>query len=105
MAFTYDLTTSRGKVRFKIGDTVKDSGPRPNGSNYSDEEIDYFLTEAGTVDAAAALAFETLASEWTSYSISESEGEVSYDAKEVADKYKARAADLDSRRNATLHVF
>lgn len=88
MAFTYDLTTDRGVVRFNIGDTVENAGPRPDKRNYSDAEIDY-LTAAETagIAAATALGFEILASEWGAYAIQEREGEVSFDAKEVIDKF------------------
>lgn len=88
MAFTYDLTTDRGVVRFNLGDTVENAGPRPDKRNFSDAEIDYLIaTETLGNTAAAALGFETLASEWAAYAIAEREGEVSFDAKEVIDKY------------------
>jgi hypothetical protein len=88
MAFTYDLTTDPGVVRFNLGDTVENQGPRPDKRNYSDAEIDYLITTetAGTI-AATALGFEILASEWGAYTIEESEGEVDFDAKEVSDQY------------------
>ncbi|MBK9003490.1 MAG: hypothetical protein IPM41_06395 [Sphingomonadales bacterium] len=44
MAFTYNLSTDLGKTRLAIGDTVNGSGPRPAGTNYSDEEINVYLT-------------------------------------------------------------
>jgi hypothetical protein len=88
MAFTYNLATNRGVVRFNIGDTVENSGPRPDKRNFSDEEIDYLIsTETEGNTAATALGFETLASEWAAYTLSEREGEVSFDAKEVSDQY------------------
>lgn len=88
MAFTYDLTTNRGKVRLNLGDTVENSGPRPDKRNFSDAEIDHFIsTETAGNTAATAFGFEILASEWTAYSIAEREGEVSFDAKAVADNY------------------
>lgn len=88
MAFTYDLTTDGGVVRLNIGDTVENSGPRPDKRNFSDEEIDYLITtETAGLPAATALGFETLASEWGAYTISEREGEVNFDAKEVSDQY------------------
>ena len=46
MAFTYDLTTSRGQVRFGIGDT---SASVPIFTN---DEIDHFLSIGGTVEGA-----------------------------------------------------
>jgi hypothetical protein len=88
MAFTYDLTTDRGEVRLNLGDTQENAGPRPDKRNFSDDEIDHFIaTETDGNTAATALGFEILASEWTSYTIAEREGEVSFDAKEVADNY------------------
>ncbi len=88
MAFTYNLTTNRGVVRLNVGDTVENSGPRPDKRNYSDEEVDYFIsTETEGNTAASALGFEILANEWAAYAISEREGEVTFDAKEVSDQY------------------
>lgn len=88
MAFTYDLTTDRGIVRLGLGDTVENAGPRPDKRNYSDAEIDYFIaTETAGNTAATALGFETLASEWGAYAITEREGEVGFDAKTVSDQY------------------
>jgi len=55
MAFTYDITTDRGKVRLEIGDVTS------SGSVFADDEIDYFLTEETAVRLAAARAMETLA--------------------------------------------
>lgn len=47
MAFTYDLTTDRGKVRLLLSDT--DS----SAYVFEDDEIDYFLTLGTTVKGAA----------------------------------------------------
>lgn len=87
MDFIYDLTTNRGKVRFNLGDTVEDQGPRPDGRNFWDDEIDHLLTEETTVTAATAFGFEILASEWVSFSIAEREDDYNYDAKETANNY------------------
>lgn len=95
MAFTYSdaLTTDASKVRLAIGDTVQNTGPRPDGRNFTDNEIGYFLTiEDDRVNGATAYAFEHLASEWTAYAISEREGEAQYDAKAVATQYSKQAA-------------
>lgn len=92
MAFTYDLTTDAGKVRFNLGDTQENAGPRPDKRNFTDAEIDHLLEqESDTVVAATAFGFEILASEWESYSLREKEGEAEYDAKEVADGYQELA--------------
>lgn len=55
MAFTYDLTLDSGKVRLEIGDT------KSSGSVFTDEEVNYFLNEEGSVRLASARALETLA--------------------------------------------
>lgn len=52
MAFTYDNTTSRGKVRLLIGDTVTGT------AIFDDSEIDAFLAmESANYRLAAATAF------------------------------------------------
>ena len=67
MTFTYDLTETGdallyGKVRLEIGDTAENSGVKPDGSNFSDAELDLILSEEGdSVGRAAARCFEILA--------------------------------------------
>lgn len=57
MAFTYDLSTNRGKLRLRIGDT--DSA----NQIFTDAEIDEFLsTEGDNLNLAAAFGLETMAS-------------------------------------------
>ncbi|MCK9602379.1 MAG: hypothetical protein M0R06_25260 [Sphaerochaeta sp.] len=57
MAFTYDVTTDRGKVRMLITD-VESTDPC-----FDDDEIDAFLSMADSgVLLAAAMALETIAS-------------------------------------------
>lgn len=46
MAFTYDISTNRGRVRLNLSDTSA------TGYVFEDDEIDALLTEAGTVDGA-----------------------------------------------------
>lgn len=94
MSFTYSdaLSTNRDKVRLHIGDTVENSGPRPDKRNFSDNEVAFYLLEEDDrVNGAVAYAFEVLASEWASYALEEKEGEIDFDAKEVSDTYLALA--------------
>lgn len=94
MAFTYSntLTLSRDKIRLMIGDTVQDKGPRPRKTNFDDNEIAYFLSaQSNSTNKATAMAFEALAGEWMAYSIQQREGDLSYDAKGLADRYFALA--------------
>lgn len=58
MAFTYEVSTDRGKVRLLIKDTDEDNAV------FNDDEIDAFLSmEGSNVQRGAALALETIASD------------------------------------------
>ncbi|RJQ04822.1 MAG: hypothetical protein C4551_10105 [Bacillota bacterium] len=58
MTFSYDLSTTRGKVRLLVKDTNYSS------QIFQDDEVDAFLTmESNVVKRAAALALETIASD------------------------------------------
>lgn len=99
MAFTYDLTTNRGAVRLALNDTVSGTGPRPDGSNFTDAEIDYFLTTAGSdVDAAVARACQALALAWANVA-SITVGPRSEQYGDIAERYAQRAASIG---NSTL---
>lgn len=73
MSFNYDLSSSDAAialisgVRLRIGDTRNGDGPRRDGTNYSDEEITYFLSSnSDDPNAAAAQACDYLAADWAS---------------------------------------
>jgi len=61
MTYTYRTGTDIGKVRLYLGDDTEDSGVRPDGSNFTDEEIDVHLNREGSVERAVAGLLETLA--------------------------------------------
>jgi hypothetical protein len=70
MAFTYDHASSPtlAKIRLLIGDSRQADGPRPDGSNFSDEELGVFLDMEGShAMRAAAAGVEALAAEWSAY--------------------------------------
>lgn len=92
-AYDDDFGADRDKVRFNIGDTQQNAGPRPDKRNFSDEEIAFALDEEDDrINGASAFLFEILASEWASYRLSERKGETQFDAKELADYYATLAA-------------
>lgn len=94
MAFTYNaaVTTTRDKVRLYSGDSVENYGPRPDLRNFTDAELDFFLSENGSgVPATVSTVFETLANEWAAYASTERQGEVSIDTKAQTDKFNAQA--------------
>lgn len=73
MAFNYDITTDRGKVRLLIGDTVD------AGHQFEDAEIDVFLTMAANVILiAAAYALEAWAATESAALDSEKVGDYAY---------------------------
>jgi hypothetical protein len=69
MTFTYTtpFVTDTDRLRFKIQDTVAGSGIRPDGGNFSDEELASVLLDAGSVSLATGVLYEALASEWARY--------------------------------------
>lgn len=69
MAFTYagTLTTDLDYIRFKINDTVENSGVKPNGGNFSDAEINGLLVIEGTKERTVAAIYETLSIVWANF--------------------------------------
>lgn len=71
MTFTYDLANASAAivlistVRLELGDSVLGAGVRPNGSNFSDEEITVWLdAEESDPMRATARACEALSRAW-----------------------------------------
>ena len=83
MGFTYDLTTLRGKVRLKIRDTDTADSTR---QLFNDDEIDFFLTEAGGADLnlAAAGALDAVAANAALLAKAQKIGDYSIDSKSMA---------------------
>lgn len=60
MAFTYDISTNRGKVRLLVGDKTSST------ALLQDDEVDFFLTTSGNnVYLAASLAADAIAAEFS----------------------------------------
>ena len=82
--YTYDLTGNIGKVRLMIGDT--DISPTTD-AHFSDEEIQAFLTMAGSsLLLASSFALEAWSSSVTDGFKSEKIGDYSYSKDESAAK-------------------
>jgi hypothetical protein len=64
MTFTYVLENDVGKVRFELGDYTEDSGVRPGGLNFTDEEITAILVSETEVMPAVARLMDVLSREW-----------------------------------------
>ncbi len=98
--FTYDLASADAtlvlvaKVRFEIGDTVLNKGPRPDDSNFSDEEIEYKLTEYGNAVAATAAALcDVLATAWAKEATTKT-GDIQENLTDISKQYAERAKSL-----------
>jgi hypothetical protein len=95
MSFTYDATTSAGRVRLLIPDTDAVNHV------FSDEEIAAFLIMEGSgVKRAAALALETMASNEAFVQKAIKILDLSTDGPKVSAELRARAKDLRSQAAA-----
>lgn len=94
MSFTYDLATNVGKLRLEIGDQAEDSGVRPDGTNFSDEELETILEEEGDVlGRGIARTCEILANAWATFA-DLTVGPRSERLSQVAARFEKRAAAL-----------
>lgn len=70
MTFTYTSnlnTDDIDYIRFHTGDTTESEGIKPNGANFSDEELTALLSIEGTKYRAVAAVFEALSATWAIY--------------------------------------
>jgi hypothetical protein len=109
MTFTYDgsLATDVEKVRFDIGDTQENDGPRPDSSNYSDEEITAIIAQEGNFGKAIARMYEVLAAEWSAAAGRVEMADYKEDYTKRAEMFMAKAKDArrrwgDSIRTANI---
>ena len=102
MSFTYDLTTSIGKIRLELGDTDSGAGKgvKPDGSNFTDEELQTFIDTAGTWARAAVKALRTLASMYAVRATREQVADVRLDLSQVAKELRAQADALEATIDA-----
>ena len=66
MTFSYDQGNDDdvSRIRFRLNDVVDGVGVRPNGTNFTDEELEDLIVFEGSWQRALAAAFETLSSAW-----------------------------------------
>ena len=107
MTWSYDITNDIGKVRLLISDT--NIVPVTN-AHFSDEELQYFLTDQGTVGLAAAMALEAWAASFSANVDSEKIGDYSYTQSivtkmlDLAARLRATAADVPAMAWAEINV-
>ena len=93
MAFTYnaDLSADRDNLRRAIGDVTEDSGVLPTGANFTDAELDSFMSEEGTWQRAVAYACEALANAWATSVTFKADG-VAVNRSDVAEAWRKMAS-------------
>lgn len=103
MSFTYSstsLTTNLAKVRLAIGDTTSGAGPRPDGSNFTDEEINVFITDAlaagGTWRNAVPPILRILANQYAAAAKKMDDAEISEDLTQTAQQLRQQAKEFEA---------
>lgn len=92
MPWTYDITTSRGKVRFLIQDT------NTNIQLLTDDEVDFALSQSPNIYRAAAIAARAIALNFTRKpTLDPAPGGVSLDPQQQAEKYLKLAEELEEQ--------
>ena len=79
MTVTYDLATDIGKVRLITGDKIISTPV------FTDEELQVFLTDAGSVNLASAMLLEAWAASYGANADSERIGDYTY-TQRIVDK-------------------
>ena len=100
MAVNYDdtLATDRDKVRFHIGDTIREDGPQPKGVNFTDGEITGVLSIETTWQRAVYSLLQTLATAWSRYA-DVTAGPRRESLSQVAEGYRNQAAQWAREHN------
>jgi hypothetical protein len=107
MAFTYRLESSDtrevaiAQIRLEVGDQNSDRGIKPDGDNYSDEEIWHIYTalEGQLIGRAAARICEQQATAWSS--VPRTMFGSLFDPRHVGRGFMARAKDLRRQYGTT----
>jgi len=98
--FSYDLDAAVGQIRLEIGDTdnTADAGVKPDGTNFSDAELNHFYSQEGSdVLAASARACEVLARMWARQAKSVKIRDYSIDTRSQAKYFKELGEELRKR--------
>ena len=91
---SYDITTTVGQIRLLIGDTNEAD------EVFTDAEITYFYTTAGSVYGAAAMAARAWAAKYATNADAEKIGDYSYSLK-AYEKMISLADKLEAVENLT----
>ena len=108
MSFIYDstdLSTDLARVRLAIGDTTQDAGVRPDGTNFSDQELELFIDAAtsagGTWRNAVPSVLRILANQYAAAAKVSEDQDVREDLTRTAASLRDQAKDFESTITAT----
>lgn len=108
MSFTYSstsLSSNLARVRLAIGDTTSGAGPRPDGSNFTDEELNVFIVDAlaagGTWRNAVPLVLRVLANQYAAAAKKTDDAEISEDLTQTAAQLRQQAKEYEASITAT----
>lgn len=107
MSFTYDfaLNADVSRVRLAIGDTSYGAGIKPDGTNFSDEEITAILTDTGNDYNAATYVFlKSLANMWGTY-VDITVGPRKESLSDIAFHYAKRASEMGKQTGLSAKAF
>lgn len=100
MAFSYSAAaTDKDRLRLFLGDTMENSGPRPQGedtvdaTNFSDEELEDVIEFEGNLYRAMAHCLEILAAQWTPFVTFQGDG-ISISRSHINRNFSSEAATL-----------
>lgn len=112
LEYTYDLSTDVGKVRLSIGDNDIASvgaGIKPDGTNFTDQELQFIIEQAGSWRAAVPFALRTLANLYASQAnrvgleqYSEDYGKVVDNLLKAATEWEAKSGTEESPLYSTV---
>lgn len=113
MTITVDLATQIGQVRLELGDTdtTAGAGVKPDGTNLSDAELQYWLNRAGraTTDpdalimVATMFACQKLARDWGRAADIQTPTRRE-SLSQVAKAWAARAAEIDAQWSPAMRI-
>lgn len=105
MAITTDLELDIGQVRLEIGDSDETTGQgvKPDGTNFTDLEIQWFLDQEGSVRLAAAHACEALSRHWSKVANIQI-GSRREEFAKIAENWRAQGKELRSQGGGGLRI-
>lgn len=101
--FTTDTATDIGELRLELGDDTEGDGVKPDGANFTDEQLQVFLDREGSVMRALAAACENLARRWSRVA-NITVGPRSEQLGQIAEQWRKRGEELRAQHGGAAIV-